>query len=129
MCLESSEWGPGPFPPALTLPAQTLLELSSKPCTWLPGFILRGPSYLPDLSLAPGLPFYMFLLFPFGGSRWLEGRACCRVGSEFPDTLLGSSRTSPGSLEVGVPRAWGTLGVCGAQFSRAGVLRDDVCSP
>lgn len=112
---------PGPFPPVLTFPTQTLLDLSLKPRTWLPGFISCCPPSLPDLSLVPGLPFYLLLLFPSGDQRWMEGSVCCRAGVEFPDTLLGSSHTSPGFLEVGVQRDWGTLVVCGAQLCR-GVL-------
>lgn len=132
MCLESSEWGPVPgelpwtFPlPVSTFPTQTLLDLFFEACTWLPGFVSCCPSYLPDLSRGPGLPVCLFFLFPFGDQRWMKGSVCCRAGGEFPDTLLASSRTSPGLLEVGARRDWGTLGACGAQFSRVGVVRGE----
>lgn len=66
-------------------------------------------------SLVPGMPSYLSLVFTFENRDRLDGRLQ-------QNTHLASCWASSGLLKEGVQSGWGTLGACGTQCSRVGIL-------
>lgn len=66
-------------------------------------------------SLVPSMPSYLSLVFTFENRGRLDGRLQ-------QNTHLASCWASSGLLKEGVQSGWGTLGACGTQYSRVGIL-------